>query len=455
MKLLRISIFLLLPFAAFSCRLDYSNDILIVTGNAKSYACPDSLLYAGGFKIGLINPEKPDQVLKPLTSDFFSACSPDLSFDGKSIIFSGRKNENDPWQIWEMNPGNNKFKQITSGSENCMFPVFLPGSQIVFSKELRDDSLKSGFSLFKCNTDGSNIERITFNPSSWYSSSILADGRILTKCSGNYPEKGSAEFIVLRPDGTKAELFYKNKGTLTGGKPVETDQGKIIFTEKTDGSTSKVNSISYNNPFNSLKSLSGDLPGDFLSVSSGFSGKLTACYRSSPEETYRLFEFDYENGLGTLLHENKDYDVIEALVLKERERPRKLPSEVDNLVKTGLLMCQDINTPSLQGNKRPSKIEILGLNASYGTIIPEQDGSVYLKVLADKPFRLVTMDEEGRVIRMCNWMSLRPNERRGCTGCHEDPEVVPFNRIPLAIKKAPVILPVHIEKIQEKTVELE
>jgi hypothetical protein len=40
-------------------------------------------------------------------------------------------------------------------------------------------------------------------------------------------------------------------------------------------------------------------------------------------------------------------------------------------------------------------------------------------------------------------------------GCHEDPEMVPENRIPLAVKKPPVLIPVHLTEIKEKTVELE
>jgi hypothetical protein len=52
-------------------------------------------------------------------------------------------------------------------------------------------------------------------------------------------------------------------------------------------------------------------------------------------------------------------------------------------------------------------------------------------------------------------MWLRPNERRGCVGCHEDHELVPDNRVPLSVKKPPVKIPVHVVKVKEKTVELE
>ena len=36
------------------------------------------------------------------------------------------------------------------------------------------------------------------------------------------------------------------------------------------------------------------------------------------------------------------------------------------------------------------------------------------------------------------WMWMRPNERRGCVGCHENRELAPDNHVALAIKKLPV-----------------
>lgn len=426
-------------------------------GKSGAAKCPDSLLISHELKIGLINPSKPHIPVSQLTDNFFSACSPVVSFDGKTMIFTGRKTENDPWQIWEMNLRNSKVRQITTCKENCLFPAYLPGGQIVFSRVMSNDSLKSGMALFKYSPDKNICERITFNPAVWYASSVLSDGRILAKCMDNLPGRGEPELMVLRPDGTKAELFYKRNGSLTGGKAIETSDGNIFFTETTRTKESDLISIFYNSPFNSAKVLSEDIHGDFISVSEGADGKMMVCYRTSPGETYRLFEFDVETGLGNLLHEKKDYDVLDAVLIRELKNPRKLPSEVDNGVKTGLLMCQNISYPvtDLRNYKKPERVEILGIDVSYGTIEPEPDGSVYLKVMADKPFRLATVDSGGRVIKMCKWMSLRPNERRGCTGCHEDPEVVPENRIPLAVRKDPVILPVHIQKIDEKIIELE
>jgi hypothetical protein len=186
-------------------------------------------------------------------------------------------------------------------------------------------------------------------------------------------------------------------------------------------------------------------------------------YRKSDSDYYALYDFDPEKGdLGQPLYSSTDNDILEAVAVEEHPRPRKLPSEVDPHVKTGLILCQDVNVldPSVFMNKsllkKVSKIEVLGINSSLGIVDVEKDGSFYLKAMADTPFRIQALDENEKVIYgPCDWIWLRPNERRGCVGCHEDHELVPENRIPFSVKKPPVIIPVHMKKIKEKTVELE
>jgi hypothetical protein len=153
---------------------------------------------------------------------------------------------------------------------------------------------------------------------------------------------------------------------------------------------------------------------------------------------------------------------LDVVVVEERIRPKKLPSEVDMGVKTGLLLCQDINILDPQFrfttmlNKKATRIELLGLNSSLGTVTVEEDGSFYLKAMADTPFRIQTLDENGKIVNgPCSWIWLRPNERRGCIGCHEDHELAPENNVPYSVRKDPVIIPVHITEVTEKEVELE
>jgi hypothetical protein len=192
------------------------------------------------------------------------------------------------------------------------------------------------------------------------------------------------------------------------------------------------------------------------------SDKLLVSYRPSETDHYALYEFDPETKvLGKSVFNSPDYDAVEAVVVRIHERPKKLPSEVDSGVKTGLLLCQDINLPEMRPSvnnslSKASRIEILGIDSTLGVVQVSADGSFYLKIMADKPFRIQTLDVNGRVLnKPCGWLWLRPNERRGCVGCHEDHEQVPENRVPLAVKNLPVNIPVHINEVKEKKVSLE
>jgi len=45
---------------------------------------------------------------------------------------------------------------------------------------------------------------------------------------------------------------------------------------------------------------------------------------------------------------------------------------------------------------------------------------------------------------------LRPNERRGCVGCHQGNEMVPDNHQPLSVLKDPIEIP-KLPKLMAKT----
>ena len=201
--------------------------------------------------------------------------------------------------------------------------------------------------------------------------------------------------------------------------------------------------------------LSSAIKGDFYTISPQQSGKLLVSYRLSDDDEYGLYEFDAENKtLGDVIYKDNGYNVLEAVVVEKKQRPKKLPSEVNMSVNTGLLLCQDINfsdiesVENINSASKAVKIEVMGIDTSLGIIDVEKDGSFYLKILADTPFRLQSMDEGGNIVNgPGSWIYLRPNERRGCVGCHENNEQVPENRQPLSVKKDPIILPIHMKEI--------
>ena len=429
-------------------------DVNYITGNSWRYISESHIM--------ALDPEKAGASPKLLTENFFSACAPQISYDGKFMIFAAQKKQNDIWQIWEMNLENLKIRQVTSSKENCIDPAYLPDGSLVFSKFIKNDSVKTEHSLFTCNRDGSEIRQITYNPHNYFASTVLRDGRVLSISRQLYPDQKNGVFMVLRPDGTKQELFYQGlEGSNLNSRGWETNNGKIIFIEsdKSNPQGGNLISINYSRPLHSRVNLSSGIKGDFYAVSPLQSGKLLVSYRSSDKEHYALYEFDAENKmLGKAIYKNENYNVLEAVAVEKHERPKKLPSEVDLNVKTGLLLCQNINftEKSVDSNSSTSKavkIEVMGIDASLGTVDVEEDGSFYLKILADIPFRIKTLNQNGEVVNgPGSWLYLRPNERRGCVGCHEDNEQVPENKEMLSVKKDPIKIPLRLKEIDNKKI---
>lgn len=421
--------------------------------------------YLPGTHLIAFNPEKPASY-KILTEDFYSASFPEISYDGRHMIFTAQQKQDDTWQIWEMNLDNLKFRKITSHKENSTDPSYLPGGRIVFSKITVNDTVKTACCLYTCNLDGSDLRQITFSPNTNFATTVLRDGRLLTVSRQLIPYEGEPMLTVMRPDGTKADMFYRGPdgSKLTGGA-LETADGRIVFIEsenETDKSNSLI-SIDYSRPLYTRKNLSSGINGDFYHVLPLRADKYLVSFRKSDSELFALYDFDPEKkSLGEMIFSDPDFNVLDVVQVEKYERPKNLPSEVDHGVKTGLLLCQDINylNPAapgrLSGIAKAGKIEVLGVDTTYGVVQVEEDGSFYLKVMADTPFRIRTIDENGNVINgPCSWLWLRPNERRGCVGCHEDPEIVPDNRVSFAVKKPPVIIPVNISEVKEKIIELE
>jgi hypothetical protein len=74
-----------------------------------------------------------------------------------------------------------------------------------------------------------------------------------------------------------------------------------------------------------------------------------------------------------------------------------------------------------------------------GTVPLAPDGSVFGHVPADTPLLVEVLDAEGTVVEASRspfWV--RPNETRGCIGCHEPRDRAPPNVRPAAVLADPV-----------------
>lgn len=147
-----------------------------------------------------------------------------------------------------------------------------------------------------------------------------------------------------------------------------------------------------------------------------------------------------------------------------KSKPKILTSVVNKQKRTGWLLCLNVYlsqisavtsskpNPMNQQNQRNPKGEkkVQVLEAQSGQLLGEApievDGSFYLEVPADTLLKLRVVDESEESDKLTVLASLesgiwvRPNETRGCIGCHEDPYLAPENAVPMAVQKPSVVL---------------
>src|SRR3954452_12417579 len=112
--------------------------------------------------------------LEPLVANLAVSADASVSFDAKTVLFSGKKAETDCWQIWELTLGDRSVRQVTTGASEAVRPFYLPGGRLVYAR--RGDK---GFQLVAAGLDGKNELLLSYMPVSVMPADVLADGRIL------------------------------------------------------------------------------------------------------------------------------------------------------------------------------------------------------------------------------------------------------------------------------------
>lgn len=149
---------------------------------------------------------------------------PEISFDGKKVIFSMRKSKEDFYHIYEINIDGTGLKQLTSEQGiSDIDPLYLPDGSIVFTSTRQPKYCMCNRhimgNLFRMNGDGSNITQIGVSTLFEGHSSLLNDGRILYD-RWEYVDRnfGDAQGLwTVNPDGTKHSIYYGNNTACPGG----------------------------------------------------------------------------------------------------------------------------------------------------------------------------------------------------------------------------------------------
>lgn len=148
---------------------------------------------------------------------------PEISFDGKRIIFSMRKDKNDSYHIYEINTDGTGLRQLTfAPGVTDIDPLYLPDGDIIFSSTRQPKFCMCNrhimANLYRMEADGANITQIGISTLFEGHSTLLRDGRILYD-RWEYVDRnfGDAQGLwTVNPDGTKHAIYYGNNTASPG-----------------------------------------------------------------------------------------------------------------------------------------------------------------------------------------------------------------------------------------------
>ena len=107
-----------------------------------------------------------------ISNGFQSACDPEVSFDGKRVLFAGKKSEADKWNIFEADLAGGTVRQITRDFGNCRSPRYMstfytivspePWYTLAFasdeSGEISEYGEQKSTNLYSCKLDGTGLQ---------------------------------------------------------------------------------------------------------------------------------------------------------------------------------------------------------------------------------------------------------------------------------------------------------
>jgi hypothetical protein len=423
----------------------------------------------------------PDGAQRVLTEGFQAARDPDVSFDGRRVLFSGKAQPSDPWQVWELHlDGTEPPRAITPPNLPARSPIYVstlftldspePWLTTVFVGQHltpTESGLPLTASLYNIKLDGTELRRLTDNPSHSLDPFQTWDGRVLytTERHPQEPTTRPAHLAIhaIHIEGADMEFYGGAQGRRIQRMPCATDTGLVVFVEsdtpQPDGS-GQLACVAQNRPTVTYQPLTQ--PGSHQYLYPAPLQRHTILVAQRPVHSsapFRIVSFNLETRATQPLLDTPEFHNLQAKPLRPRPSPDGHSTVVELGHRTGTFYGMNCYTADelRQDHLQPGDIKrvrfIEGVPATptsdpahpdpwpvtlrrlIGEAPVEPDGSFNVVVPADIPILLQTLDDNGLALGTCGWIWLKPKETRGCIGCHEDPELTPENEFVLALRR--------------------
>ena len=413
----------------------------VVLGRGSEPAVDPGNRITGASRLFVVDAARPGAPPRPIAEGLAAAGSPAVAWDGR-LLFTGRAAEGDPLGLWSVELPAGAPEPLPAGERECGSADLLPDGRIVFSARVAGPppapELASRWALFVLEPETGEVRRITYGLSE-IDPTVLQDGRILyaqwQPPGDDRNGEGAFALFAVHPDGTGVTAVHGfHDGPAWKLRPWQLANGDLAFLAADESGGSRWRRVDRRSPSETAVDLA--LPAGLEATALG-RGSGESILAVGAEGLYRLVD-----GTAELLVPGVEAEVVAAA--SPRPRPQGHLSMVDPELGSGQIFGVDARPPGRAG---AAALRVRSLSGPawrpevLGTVDLAADGSFFVEVPANLPLLLDVLDAEGRPIEAsATPLWVRPKEKRGCVGCHEDPHLAPPNRRPLAVLDPPVDL---------------
>ncbi len=398
----------------------------------------------------------------------------DLSYDGRTVLFSWRQNPDEGYHLWTVGIDGTGLTQLTSGPWHDYNGCWLPDGGIAFLSTREAQFAYCWHApvgiVHRMDADGSNVRKLSANYLNDFTPYVLEDGRIIYS-RWEYVDRPAIpiqSLWTINPDGTGLSAFFGNR-VLTPGTFMEARQvpgtEKIVCTMTghngpTRGAIGVIDRARGINAQEAIENITPDVPllpvdqgngntegskqyscplpldGERLLVSAQgpvlartFGGDCTALVLPPPDNGMQWFNAQPIRArrrppVIAALPPQGDWATVYLQDVYQGLEPHVQRGEVKRIRVVREMQKTVRIDPSLRafGFQFP----VISCGATYagkeviGETPVEADGSAQFFVPAGVPVYFMALDEHGRAVqRMRSFTHFMPGERQSCIGCHE------------------------------------
>jgi hypothetical protein len=370
-----------------------------------------------------------------LVSGFAASMDANVSFDGQTVLFSGKRAESDPWQIWEMAVKDRSVRQVITTASDAEHPMYLPGGRMVWAErtptgfrlQSGEDGHPMGYTPLNPTTGPGKLP-LTYTGTSAFPVDVLRDGRILFEAGFPLGNGATPDLFLVYADGSGVESVRCDHGRARWGG-TELASGDVVFTH--GSSLARFTSaMAHEEPVQAPR---GIYAGAIVETPAG---AWLVSARPAADTKYVIKSWTPGSATMRTVLAKSGEDLVEPVLIAPRARPNRHPSglhpwDYANLLALDSRVSRDGTLKGTPVAVRMETQDAQGHAIAMGTAPVERDGSFFVKVPGDRPIRFALLDFKGTVLRQERGLFwARGGEQRICVGCHAGPERASENRVP-------------------------